>query len=184
MSTDPLVIDDWLEPGEARVLREVAELGMERSTTEEDGRPAVARTSSSASVPKWAVPRLVARAARLTGCPVATFESVHVTRYLSGELYGPHLDAPDCVPADWVGGNRVATVIVYLNDVEVGGGTSFPLVGGGTTVVPRAGRAVMFRPTGPDRVPDPRLVHEALPPLGCEKWVAQLWARERATDHE
>ena len=62
--------------------------------------------------------------------PVVRFEDPQVSRYLSGEHYEAHYDAPDRSEPDGrgfmrCGGTRMATVLVYLNTVAHGGETKF-----------------------------------------------------------
>ena len=75
-------------------------------------------------------------------------------------------------------GPRVLTLLLYLNDVTEGGGTSFPdLPGGGVVVQPRKGRAVLW-PSVLDsdpRLKDGRTMHEALPVITGEKYAANAW---------
>jgi hypothetical protein len=136
---------------------------------------------------------LLARCAELTGQPVEHLEDPQVARYRPGEFYEPHLDAPDAKrDADGAGfvacgGTRIATVLVYLNDVASGGETAFtrlhspasspasPLV-----VRPQRGKALLFFPASASGRVDVRLEHEARPPCdGAVKWVAQVWVRQR-----
>jgi hypothetical protein len=142
---------------------------------------------------------ILARAARLTGRPTDHMEMPTVARYLHGQRYVQHHDAfpPGDPMADRerYGGNRVCTVLVYLNDVGHGGRTLFHRAvapvreggtagsgggGGGIAITPRAGAAVVFFPA--DCVTgdyDPLALHEAEPAVD-EKWVAQLWVRQGA----
>ena len=67
------------------------------------------------------------RIAALTGFPLENQEPLQVLRYRPGEEYVPHHDA--FTPGNQQlehGGNRIATVILYLNSVLAGGGTFFP----------------------------------------------------------
>jgi prolyl 4-hydroxylase len=187
---DPLilVVDDFCTATELELVREIAMLDMHQSTVTEAAAEAAGktvRTSSSGSLPKWSVPWLTERVTQLTGYPAAHMESVQVTRYRSGERYSRHVDAVDLATADgrdWDanGGNRLVTVLVYMNDVASGGGTQFDTV----TIVPQLGRAVVFFPSTTDGQPDVRTGHEALPPIDCEKWAMQVWVRQRPTDFE
>jgi prolyl 4-hydroxylase len=106
-------------------------------------------------------------------------ELPQVGRYRHGQEYREHFDAFDastdvgraCIAN---GGQRIATVLIYLNNVRVGGATYFPHAG--VAVRPRAGTAVIFFPASLDGVLDHRALHAALP-AGDEKWVSQIWVR-------
>ena len=70
-------------------------------------------------------------------------------RYRNDEFYKPHYDAFDTASQDGRrfaqnGGQRVCTVLVYLNDVPNGGETSFAKLG--LRVRPRRGVALVFFP--------------------------------------
>ncbi len=63
--------------------------------------------------------------------PSAHFEPAQITNYKFGQLYAPHFDAFDVTNGPGLecaatGGQRVATVLMYLNDCSSGGGTYFP----------------------------------------------------------
>ena len=75
------------------------------------------------------------------------------------------------------GGQRLATVLVYLNDVARGGETSF--VDLGYRCRPKQGRALIFFPGLTDGRRDERLRHAAEPAVD-EKCVCQLWVRQFA----
>ena len=71
----------------------------------------------------------------LVRLPFERMEEVYVSRYSRGQRYDTHHDAPDESDPDAErflasgGGQRVATVLVYLNTVASGGQTTFPLAG-------------------------------------------------------
>ena len=113
-----------------------------------------------------------------------------LVRYQPGQHFSWHYDA---VPPTMLlnGGQRLATLLVYLNDVPSGGRTSFrDLRAGGTdeqgkplrlAVAPKKGRALLFFPSLADGTPDERTLHAGEPTAaGEEKWVAQLWLHEGA----
>jgi prolyl 4-hydroxylase len=67
----------------------------------------------------------------LTTKPRATFEAPQIGKYCNGQFYRPHLDVmfPETEEGKAFcanGGNRVCTVLCYLNTVKRGGRTSFP----------------------------------------------------------
>jgi prolyl 4-hydroxylase len=76
------------------------------------------------------------------------------------------------------GGQRVGTVVMYLNSPEKGGGTIFPDVG--LEVAPVRGNAVFFSYDRPH--PSTKTLHGGAPVLAGEKWVATKWLRERRFD--
>lgn len=83
-------------------------------------------------------------------------------------VYNQHHDYIE-YQADLPCGVRMLTLFLYLNDVEEGGGTSFPDVnkGKGIVVLPRKGNALLW-PSVLDEDPekkDGRTEHEALPVL-------------------
>ena len=73
------------------------------------------------------------------------------------------------------GGQRVGTLVIYLNTPELGGGTVFPDVG--LEVAPVKGNAVFFSYDRPHA--STRTLHGGAPVLAGEKWVATKWLRER-----
>jgi prolyl 4-hydroxylase len=146
------------------------------------------RTSTSMELgPKWCG-RLHAMAERLTLQPAEHMEMPTLAKYEDRERYVAHHDAfppGDPLAAAHFGGNRICTVLMYLNDVVRGGKTTFhladDLAGGGEkglSVTPKAGRAVVFFPSdyASGRC-DPLALHEA-ERAADEKWVSQLWVRQ------
>lgn len=74
------------------------------------------------------ITRVEARVAAVTMLPPGHAESMQVLHYQSTEEYRPHHDYFSFEGRDANGGNRIATVLMYLTDVEAGGETVFPHV--------------------------------------------------------
>ncbi|MET0792401.1 MAG: 2OG-Fe(II) oxygenase [Polyangiaceae bacterium] len=74
-------------------------------------------------------------------------------------------------------GQRVSTLIAYLNDVDQGGETVFPKLG--LTVLPQRGNAVYFEYCNSQNQVDPHSLHSGNPVLRGEKWVLTKWMRQR-----
>ena len=139
------------------------------------------RTSTTWFLRYQAVPNLIAAVSALLGAPLEHFEEPQLVRYQAGQMFSWHYDA---LPPFHPGGQRAATCLVYLNDVDDGGRTAFrDLRVGGTDaegkprrveVAPKKGRALLFFPSFADGTPDERTLHAGEPTAG-EKWVAQLW---------
>jgi prolyl 4-hydroxylase len=119
------------------------------------------------------------RIADLLQWPVAHGEGLQILRYRPGAEYRPHHDYFDPVHPGTTsillrGGQRVASLVMYLNTPAAGGATTFPDVG--LEVSPVRGNAVFF---SYDRAHiSTRTLHGGAPVLQGEKWVATKWLRE------
>jgi prolyl 4-hydroxylase len=126
------------------------------------------------------IDRVEKRIAALLGWPVQNGEGLQVLHYLPGAEYKPHYDYFDPVHPGSAsilkrGGQRVGTLLMYLNTPKKGGGTTFPDVG--LEVAPIKGNACFF---SYDRAHvDTKSLHGGAPVIEGEKWVATKWLRER-----
>ncbi len=108
------------------------------------------------------------------------FEDVQVVRYDKHGKYDAHHDGDECdgrCPYD----QRLATMLVYLNDDFEGGHTHFPLLN--ASVVPEKGKALFFWVADPDtRDLFEKTLHAGTPVSEGHKWIANQWIRPaRAT---
>jgi prolyl 4-hydroxylase len=126
------------------------------------------------------VKTLEQRLATLVNWPIENGEGLQVLHYRPGAEYKPHYDYfdPDEPGTPTIlkrGGQRVATIIMYLSEPEKGGGTTFPDVQ--FEVAPKRGNAVFF---SYDRAhPSSKTLHGGAPVIAGEKWIATKWLRER-----
>jgi len=126
------------------------------------------------------VTALEARIATLLRWPVTHGEGLQVLRYAPGAQYRPHYDyfdpkEPGTPTILRRGGQRLASLVMYLQEPQQGGATTFPDVG--LEVAPTRGCGVFFSYDRPD--PSTRTLHGGAPVLAGEKWVATKWLRER-----
>ncbi len=126
--------------------------------------------------------RLEQRIADLVEYPVENGEPIQILHYERGGEYRPHFDYFDPkLPGNeqvlTQGGQRIATLVMYLNDVEAGGSTVFPEVG--VDVLPRKGNAVYFAYCSEEGALDARSLHGGSPVGAGEKWIATKWFRQR-----
>jgi prolyl 4-hydroxylase len=122
--------------------------------------------------------RLESRIAELVDWPVENGEGLQILRYGPGAEYKPHHDYFDPAASGTPsilkrGGQRVATLVCYLNTPAKGGATTFPDVG--LQVAPLKGNAVFFSYDRPH--PMTRTLHGGAPVIEGEKWVATKWLR-------
>lgn len=122
--------------------------------------------------------RIEARIAHLLEWPLENGEGLQVLNYGPGAQYKPHHDYFDpAMPGSEVllrrGGQRVASVVMYLNTPERGGATVFPE--SHLEVAAVKGNAVFFSYDRPH--PMTRTLHGGAPVLAGEKWILTKWLR-------
>jgi prolyl 4-hydroxylase len=128
------------------------------------------------------IARLDRRISELMNLPVENGEGLQVLYYPTGAASAPHVDFLQITnEANHASiarsGQRVSTMVTYLNDVPAGGETSFPELGWAAT--PCLGHAVYFEYCDSRGWVDWRSVHAGNAVLDGEKWVASKWMRQR-----
>jgi prolyl 4-hydroxylase len=176
-------------PEECAKLVELARPRLEPSTVadRQTGKDVVAACRTSLGMffrpgENELIARLDRRFAEVTGLPVENGEGLQILHYAVGAQFPPHFDFLQ--PSNRANeesiarsGQRVSTLIAYLNDVEDGGETTFPSAG--FTVFPRQGCAVYFEYANGRGQVDPRTLHAGCPVVRGEKWIATKWMRQR-----
>ena len=181
---------DVLSPEECGERIERSRHRLKRSTTVNfsTGKEDVIRNRTSEGI--WFqrdedlfIGKLDRRIASLMNWPVENGEGLQILHHGTTGEYRPHFDYfPPDQPGSTVhtaqAGQRVATLVIYLNDVADGGETIFPEAG--MSVAARQGGAVYFRYMNGQRQLDPLTLHGGAPVLAGDKWIMTKWMRERA----
>ncbi|KAH0915678.1 hypothetical protein HID58_030124 [Brassica napus] len=132
------------------------------------------------------------RISDFTFIPVENGEGLQVLHYEVGQKYEPHHDYFSDEYNVKRGGNRIATVLMYLSDVEEGGETVFPAAKGnisdvpwwnelsqcgreGLSVLPKKRDALLFWSARPDASLDPSSLHGGCPVIKGNKWSSTKW---------
>lgn len=152
------------------------------ATSEGDSEINPARTSDGMFFERGEselIRKVESRLAKLLNWPIDHGEGLQVLRYRPGAEYLPHYDYfdPNLATSAAIlkrGGQRVATLVMYLNTPPAGGATIFPDVK--LDVLPIKGNAVFFSYDRPH--PETQSLHGGAPVLEGEKWVATKWLRE------
>jgi prolyl 4-hydroxylase len=118
--------------------------------------------------------------------PVENGELPLVLRYEPGQSFEQHFDY--FIPEMFVmgegplelGGQRVATQLVYLNDRFSGGETRFD--NAGISIRPERGLCIIFHNLKPDHNVDPLTRHTGVAVERGVKWVLSRWIREIPAD--
>lgn len=122
------------------------------------------------------------RIADAAGMPPENAEGLGVLHYNPGERYAPHVDYIPDTPQNAAHlaerGQRVRTLLVYLNEGFEGGATEFPRLG--LSLKPPRGGALVFDSVKADGLADPMTLHTGAPPTSGEKWLISKWFRTKA----
>ena len=181
-----LVFGGLLTADECDELISQAEPRLERSQTVVNATGGsevnAARTSDGMFFERGESPliqRIETRVAALLNWPLERGEGLQILHYRPGAEYRPHFDYFDPAHSGTPtilqrGGQRVGTLVMYLNTPARGGATTFP--DAALEVAAIKGNAVFFSYDRPD--PATRTLHGGAPVLEGEKWVATKWLRE------
>lgn len=172
-------------PGFADWLIDHAKDRLEAALANDAGGNAVRTARTSAFGPQQrdlVLAVLQERASRLLGVPVACHEPPNAISYDPGQEYRQHADFIEPSVPQFQNelrqlGQRVATVVTYLNDRFEGAETVFPDLDISFRGAP--GDAIYFANVLPDGSPDYLTSHCALPPLSGTKWVLSQWIRAK-----
>ncbi|PVD38058.1 hypothetical protein C0Q70_00668 [Pomacea canaliculata] len=193
MHLDPwiVLIHDIISDSEINDIKILATPKLNRATVQNSQtgqlETATYRISKSAWLKEGDHPtimKLNQRIEAITGLDVSTAEELQIANYGLGGHYEPHFDFARKEEKDAFKslgtGNRIATYLAYMTDVEAGGATVFPYLG--LKLFPKKGSAAfwynLYR--NGDGIYNTR--HAACPVLVGVKWVANKWFHERGQE--
>ncbi|KAK7406862.1 hypothetical protein VNO78_08496 [Psophocarpus tetragonolobus] len=195
------VYHNFLTKEECDHLIEIAKPNMQKSTVVDSetgkSKDSRVRTSSGTFLARGRdkiVRGIEKKISDFTFIPVEHGEGLQVLHYEVGQKYEPHYDyfLDDFNTKN--GGQRIATVLMYLTDVEEGGETVFPAAKGnfssvpwwnelsecgkkGLSIKPKRGDALLFWSMKPDATLDPSSLHGGCPVIKGNKWSSTKWMR-------
>lgn len=176
--------DRLVDIGKKQGYERSADVGKEKPDGSHDSLVSESRTSHNSWCQEPScfedplVSPVVERIANVTKTEVKNSEYLQMLQYEPGQYYKQH---HDFIPhhKNMPCGVRILTLFIYLNDVEAGGGTDFPLLD--LTVMPKKGNALLW-PSVLDQAPeskDGRTDHQALPVEKGIKYGANAWIHSR-----
>lgn len=190
---DVIQVRDILTRDECGQIRELAETRLSASHVYTPKHEALQK-SIRESRQCWLRPKdhpalmkLSRMASLMSGYDASHQEDIQIAKYDVGGFYkahydsckadGPHSDASEsCDRFLKRGGQRLSTLLVYLNEGMGGGETHFPIAG--RTVVPKTGSGVHFVSSTRDGKVIPESLHGGQPVTSGEKWIATIWTRQ------
>lgn len=122
------------------------------------------------------------RIAEVFGFATKQQEAIQILQYSLGGEYKAHFDffSPSDASSQALiakGGQRLATLIMYLNTPKAGGSTDLPNLG--LSIRAKKGSALYFENVSQQGEVDERTLHAGMPVIAGEKWIATKWLRER-----
>ena len=184
------VFQAFATPAECRWLIDTAHERLGPSTVYDYAtgalRPDPRRTSRAAMFTFHQIDLVIevirARISASLRLPLQRFEVSQVLHYAPGQEFKPHHDYFDPAAEGFqeeiaLRGQRVATLLIYLNDGFEGGQTHFPSLG--FSYRGEIGDSIAFFSVDSDGQPEPLTLHAGLPPTSGEKWIFSQWVRDR-----
>ncbi|XP_033228111.1 prolyl 4-hydroxylase subunit alpha-2-like [Belonocnema kinseyi] len=155
-----------------------------KSNTEEVAMKRVASNAWISDQANKHVKLLRRRVEDMTGLTADTSENLQIVYYDFGGYYIGHFDFVkewDTRFLEQFGtGNRIATVLFYMNDVEKGGETVFTELD--VSIRPKKGSAVFWYNLKRNGKGDNSTRHGACPIISGKKWIATIWLHEHGQE--
>ncbi|CAN5338520.1 hypothetical protein BH10PSE15_BH10PSE15_12350 [soil metagenome] len=173
---------DFLNPDQCARLRAMINANRRPSTVLTTADPDY-RTSDSCDMDRWSpdVRPTDEAIAALLGLDPVQGETMQGQRYAPGQQFRAHCDwfsedQPYWPAMQACGGQRTWTAMIYLNDVDEGGATWFPLAG--LRVNPKRGLLLAWNNMNPDGSPNDKALHEGVAVMKGTKYIVTKWFRE------
>ena len=184
--TQIYICKNFLSPGTCQALMNLVDSRLRPSTVSnptDDSIVSDYRTSQTADLNFFESDALMKLDQLITdyvGIKPYLGETLQSQKYNPGEYYKEHCDfffplsKEFKTYTEWMG-QRTWTFMCYLNDVEEGGETYFKHLN--LKIKPKQGTAVIWNNLYKSGLPNPKTLHEALPPISGNKYVITKWFR-------
>eukprot|EP00058_Branchiostoma_floridae_P022142 XP_002607632.1 hypothetical protein BRAFLDRAFT_84679 [Branchiostoma floridae] len=184
------VLHNILSDPEMEVIKKLAQPRLRPAATQNPTTGGAVLSSYRISKNAWLyywehrlINRVKQRVEDATGLTMETAEPLQVINYGIGGHYEPHFDCAtkdEEFALDPNEGDRIATMLFYMSDVEAGGATVFPQVG--ARVVPEKGAGAFWYNLLKSGEGDMLTEHAGCPVLVGSKWVSNMWIHERGQE--
>lgn len=188
-----VVFHDILSSDEVEYIKDAARMKLNTAHvySMKDGELTTAdyRISKSA----WLLPtdpvvwKIMQRVGALANLDMLYSEPLQVANYGIGGNYEAHFDYASpphnsSIFGQYDFGNRIATMLFYLETVEKGGDTAFVNIGPGVSTPSIRGSGVFWYNLNRNGSGNTDTKHAACPVLLGEKWVSNLWIHEHGQE--
>jgi prolyl 4-hydroxylase len=182
---DPYIINNIINEQEANHIISKSSMQLNDSRILGDTLDTKIRKSKSTWLYKDdpIVMKIMIKIANIVKLPLENAEALQVVKYDPSGYYNEHHDSccdghQLCAEFIKRGGQRIKTILIYLNDEFTEGATNFPVLN--KKFKPPKYSAVIFNPlaTNSNKC-HPKALHAGLPVKSGTKYVANLWFREK-----
>jgi prolyl 4-hydroxylase len=181
---DPYIVDNIITEQEATHIINKSSMYFNDSRILGDTLDTTIRKSKSTWLYKDdpIIMKIMVKISGIVKLPIENAEALQVVKYEPSGYYNEHHDS--CCDGHHLcnefikrGGQRIKTVLIYLNDEFTEGATNFPVLN--KKFKPPKYSAVVFNPlaTNSNKC-HPKAIHAGLPVKSGVKYVANLWFRE------
>ncbi|XP_017489729.1 PREDICTED: prolyl 4-hydroxylase subunit alpha-1-like, partial [Rhagoletis zephyria] len=186
-----VIFHDFMSDAEAEVIKALAAPKLKRATVQnyftgnlETAKYRISKSAWLTDRDHHVVARISRRVQAITDLDLSTAEELQVVNYGIAGQYEPHYDfarREEKNAFKSLGtGNRIATWLNYMSDVEAGGATVFTQLG--VTVWPKKNSAAFWYNLHKSGDGDLLTRHAACPVLLGSKWVSNKWIHERGQE--
>jgi prolyl 4-hydroxylase len=148
------------------------------------------RKSKTAWISKFnpIVKNIILKVCQLTNTPFENAEHLQVVKYDTNGYYNEHYDSAadnSSLAQEFLklGGHRIVTMLIYLNDEFTGGATRF--INLNKDIKPPKNAGLLFFTLDKNlKKCHPKALHAGLPILSGNKYIANVWIRQMRFPHE
>lgn len=182
---DIYALGDFISPAECQAMIAMIDRHAKPSQAFDTPYTEAYRTSYSGDVDPHDtfVQKIQRRLDDLLGLPAGYGETVQGQRYLPGQEFKQHFDWFDTERDYWKaetsrGGQRSWTAMAFLNEVEAGGTTNFPMLR--MAIDPKPGALLIWNNADEAGDPNHWTLHAGMPVEAGTKYIFTKWYRTRA----
>ena len=181
---EPKVYPNFITEDDAKHILKTAEYNYKNSVVVGIENPEGIRKSQTYWLNKddKVAKKIIQKVCELDGHSIEQSEDIQVVKYEPNGYYNEHHDSccdDDDKCKEFVkDGNRVLTMVIYLNDDFEGGATRFPKLD--KNFKPKKYSGILFYPMNKDGDKcHENSLHAGMPITKGEKYIANVWIREK-----
>lgn len=183
---EPKIYENFITDDDAQYILKMAEYNYADSVVVGSENPEGIRKSQTYWLDKYdaVAQKIIQKVCDIEGYSIEQSEDIQVVKYEVNGYYNEHHDSccdDDDACREFIkDGNRILTMVIYLNDDFEGGATRFPILD--KNFKPKKYSGILFYPMNKDGDKcHENSLHAGMPIIKGEKYIANVWIREKST---